>query len=433
MNLKKLVAFGLGLTLSTTLLGKEKVVFWHSMSGGLQTSLNKIVSDYNSSQNSVEIEAIYQGSYEETIGKFKAISGTKDAPTLIQMNDISTSFMYNSGAITPMQNFIEQDKFDVNTLEDALLNYYRIDGKLYSMPFNSSTAIMIYNKDAFREAGLDPNTPPKSYAEFAEYSKKLVKKNSNGSVDRYGSAVLMYGWFIEQFLANDRVTYVDKNNGRTGETPTSVTYKKDLPKILEFLRGMYKDGSATSYGRDWDSIRTAFSSGKVAMYFDSSAGIKGVINNSNFEVGTGFVLNESGNFNGSVVGGASLWITNSSADSTQKAAWDFIKYATSKDIQSYWSINTGYYPVNKASYDTAEMKQNMEQYPQFGTAVAEIKETKPSYSTQGAIIGVFPELRDKMVEAMEANYEGKTSVSKIVDKHVADSDRIIQRYNRINK
>ncbi|MGL4358732.1 MAG: extracellular solute-binding protein, partial [Cetobacterium sp.] len=216
-------------------------------------------------------------------------------------------------------------------------------------------------------------------------------------------------------------------------TPTSVTYKKDLPKILEFLRGMYKDGSATSYGRDWDSIRTAFSSGKVAMYFDSSAGIKGVINNSNFEVGTGFVLNESGNFNGSVVGGASLWITNSSADSTQKAAWDFIKYATSKDVQSYWSINTGYYPVNKASYDTAEMKQNMEQYPQFGTAVAEIKETKPSYSTQGAIIGVFPELRDKMVEAMEANYEGKTSVSKIVDKHVADSDRIIQRYNRINK
>lgn len=431
MNLKKMVV--LGLTVSTVMFAKEKVVFWHSMSGELQNSLNKIVNDYNGSQSNIEVEAIYQGSYEETIAKFKAISGTKEAPTLIQMNDISTAFMYKSGAITSMEKFIKNDNFDANRLEDALLNYYRIGGELYSMPFNSSTAILIYNKEAFKEAGLDPNTPPKSYSEYAEYSKKLTKKNSNGSIDRYGSAMIMYGWFIEQFLANDNKLYVNKENGRTGETPTEVAYKKDLPEILEWLRKMYKDGSATSYGREWDSTRTAFASGKVAMYLDSSAGIKGIIKNSNFEVGTGFIPNSSGEFNGSVVGGASLWITNSAADSTQKAAWDFVKYAVSKDVQSYWSINTGYYPVNKESYDTVEMKENMEKYPQFKTAVAEIKETKPSFATQGAILGVFPEVREKVVEAMENNYEGKITVDKIVDKVVNDSDRIIQRYNRINK
>ncbi|MGL5612663.1 extracellular solute-binding protein, partial [Cetobacterium sp.] len=205
------------------------------------------------------------------------------------------------------------------------------------------------------------------------------------------------------------------------------------PQILEWLRGMYKEDSATSYGREWDSTRTAFASGKVAMYLDSSAGIKGIINNSNFEVGTGFIPNASGEFNGSVVGGASLWITNSSDNDIQKAAWDFVKYATSKDVQTYWSINTGYYPVNKGSYETSEMKENMEKYPQFKTAVAEIKETKPSFATQGAILGVFPEVREKMVEAMEVNYEGKTSIDKIVEKVVIDSDKIIQRYNRINK
>ena len=430
MNFKTLLA--LGLTLSTTILAKEKVVFWHSMSGELQNSLNKIVKDYNSSQNDVEVEALYQGSYEETIAKFKAISGTKDAPNLIQMNDISTAFMYRSGAITPMEKFIKEDSFDVNSLEEALLNYYRIGGELYSMPFNSSTAILIYNKDAFKEVGLDPNKPPRSYSEYAEYSKKLTKLNSNKSVDRYGSAMIMYGWFVEQFLANNDKLYVNKENGRTGEVPTEVTYKKDLPQILEWLRGMYKDGSATSYGRDWDATRTAFSSGKVGMYIDSSAGIKGVINNSPFEVGTGFIPNETGEFNGSVVGGASLWITNSSNDIIQKSAWDFVKYAISKDVQSYWSINTGYYPVNKESYNTLEMKENMEKYPQFKTAVAEIKETKPSYVTQGAILGVFPEVREKMVEALEKNYEGKEKVDKIVDKVVNESNKIIQRYNRIN-
>ncbi|MGL5049807.1 MAG: ABC transporter substrate-binding protein [Fusobacteriaceae bacterium] len=431
MNLKKLVA--IGLTISTSLLAKEKVVFWHSMSGGLQSSLNKIVSDYNKSQNNIEIEAIYQGSYEEAISKFKAISRTKDAPAIIQMNEISTEFMYKSGSIVPMEDFIKADNFDVNKLEDALLNYYRIDGKLYSMPFNSSTAIMIYNKDAFKEVGLDPNKAPKSYSEFAEYSKKLTKKNSNGSIDRYGSAVLINGWFMEQFLANDGVNYLDNNNGRTGELPTAVAYKKELPKILEFLRGMYKDKTATSYGRDWDSVRTAFSSGKVAMYFDSSAGIKGIINNSNFEVGTGFIVSESGNLNGSVIGGASLWITNSTSDFTQKGAWDFIKYATSKDVQSEWSVNTGYYPVNKDSYFTEEMIKNTKKYPQFETAVAQIKETKPSFATRGAITGVFPELREKMIETMEANYDGKTSINKIVDKNISDSNRILQRYNRVNK
>ncbi|MGL5460306.1 MAG: ABC transporter substrate-binding protein, partial [Cetobacterium sp.] len=412
---------------------KEKVVFWHSMSGQLQNSLNKIVTDYNNSQNNIEIEAIYQGSYEETISKFKAISGTKEAPALIQMNDISTAFMYKSGAITPIEKFIKEDNFNVNNLEDVLLNYYRIGGELYSMPFNSSTAILIYNKDAFKEVGLDPNSPPRNYSEYAEYSKKLTKKNSNGSIERYGSAMIMYGWFIEQFLANDNKLYVNKENGRMGETPTEVTYEKDLPQILEWLRGMYKEDSATSYGREWDSTRTAFASGKVAMYLDSSAGIKGIINNSNFEVGTGFIPNASGEFNGSVVGGASLWITNSSDNDIQKAAWDFVKYATSKDVQTYWSINTGYYPVNKGSYETSEMKENMEKYPQFKTAVAEIKETKPSFATQGAILGVFPEVREKMVEAMEVNYEGKTSIDKIVEKVVIDSDKIIQRYNRINK
>ena len=431
MNLKKLIT--LGLTVSTIAFGKEKVVFWHSMSGQLQNSLNKIVSDYNNSQNKIEVEAIYQGSYEETIAKFKAISGTKEAPTLIQMNDISTAFMYRSGAITPMEKFISEDNFDTSNLEDTLLNYYRIGGELYSMPFNSSTAILIYNKDAFKEAGLDPNKPPKSYAEYAEYSKKLVKKNENGTVERYGSAMIMYGWFIEQFLANNNKLYVNKENGRIGEVPTEVAYKKELPQILEWLRGMYKDGSATSYGREWDSTRAAFSSGKVAMYLDSSAGIKGIINNSKFEVGTGFIPNASGEFNGSVVGGASLWITNSVENSKQKAAWDFVKYATSKDVQSYWSINTGYYPVNKESYKTSDMKENMEKYPQFKTAVAEIKETKPSFSTQGAILGVFPEVREKMVEAMENNYEEKASINKIVDKVVDDSNRIIQRYNRVNK
>jgi sn-glycerol 3-phosphate transport system substrate-binding protein len=433
MNLKKLLIISMATLMSISASAKEKIVFWHAMSGEGQKTLEKIVSDYNNSQDKIEVEAIFQGSYEEAIVKFKAVSGTDEVPNLVQMNDISTSFMYRSGSIVPMSDFIEKDtSFNVDNLEDVLLNYYRINGKLYSMPFNSSTAILVYNKDAFKEVGLDPEVAPKSYKEVEEFAKKLVKKDENGIVDRYGFSIISYAWFIEQLLANDNVLYTDEENGRNGNMPTKVVYGEQLPTILNWMQGMNSEKVAINYGREWDSTRSAFSSGKVAMYLDSSAGLTGIINNSKFNVGTAFIPNESGVFNGSVIGGASLWITDSKDDSKEQAAWDFVKYAVSKEVQAQWSTKTGYFPVNKLSYETETMKAYMEKTPQFKVVVDELKATNKNTATQGAILGVFPDVREKMVEAMEAVSEGEdgAKIAKDVEKA---SNRIISRYNRINK
>ena len=433
MKLRKLSMLLLGMALSVGTYAKENIVFWHAMTGEGQKALEKIVDDYNKSQDEVVVDAIFQGSYEESIVKFKAVSGTKEVPDLVQMNDVSTSFMYRSGAVVPMYEFIKEDKnFDESKLEDVLFNYYRINGNLYSMPFNSSTAILVYNKNAFREVGLDPEKAPKSYKEIEEYSRKLVKTNKNGVVDRYGFSIISYAWFIEQLLANDNSLYVDEENGRNGKLPTKVVYGKQLPVILDWMRRMNTEKLATNYGREWNTTRSAFNSGKVAMFLDSSAGITGVIKNSNFEVGTAFIPNESGEFNGSIIGGASLWITKSENKAKQKAAWDFVKYATSKDVQAFWSSKTGYFPVNKESYDTDLMKATMEKMPQFKTIVEELEATNKNTATQGAILGVFPDVREKMVEAMEAVSEGKDSKKEAQNVEKA-SNRIISRYNRINK
>lgn len=433
MNLKKLAVLSLGAMMSISTFAKENIVFWHAMSGEGQKTLEKIVNDYNNSQDKVHVDAIFQGSYEEAIVKFKAVSGTKEAPNLVQMNDISTSFMYRSGAIIPMSDFIEKDSnFDENKLEDVLLNYYRINNKLYSMPFNSSTAILLYNKDAFKEVGLDPEKAPTSYKEVEDFSRKLVKKNSNNVVDRYGFSIISYAWFIEQLLANDNTLYVDEENGRNGNNPTKVAYEKQLPVILNWMQNMNKEKLAINYGRDWDSTRSAFSSGKVAMYLDSSAGLTNIIQNSKFEVGAAFIPNESGEFNGSVIGGASLWITDSEDSAKEDAAWDFVKYAVSKDVQAFWSSKTGYFPVNKESYDTPLMQETMEKMPQFKIVVDELKATNKNTATQGAILGVFPDVREKMVETMEAVSEGKDG-QKAADDVAKASNRIISRYNRINK
>lgn len=427
MRLKTLISLLL-LGASTLASAKEKIIFWHAMGGNFQPTLNKIVEEYNKSQDKVEVEALYQGSYQEALNKFKSVQGTDKAPALIQLNEISTEYMYNSGAITPMQEFVKKDNYDLTKLEDTLINYYTINGTLYSMPFNSSASILLYNKDAFKEVGLDPEKAPKSYKELAEAAKKLTK-----GTERYGFAMIMDAWFIEQLLANENTLYVNEENGRAGKSPTAVAYNGEKIKtIFNWLNDMYRDNTATSYGKEYQNTRAAFLSGKVSMYIDSSAGIQQLTELANFEIGSAYVPSENGEFTGVPIGGASLWITNSVIDEKQAAAWDFVKYAVSKESQALWASSTGYYSVNKEAYDLDLLKKDLEKTPQKLVAVNEIKDTQKTAATSGAIVGVFPELRKVMTDSMEKVYVGREKIDKIIDKMVKESDRIVKRYNRLN-
>ena len=417
------------LGISTMAAAKEKIVFWHAMGGNFQPTLNKIVEEYNKSQDEYEVEALYQGSYQETLNKFKSVQGTDKAPALVQLNEISTEYMYNSGAITPMQNFVNRDGYDLSKLEDTLINYYTINGTLYSMPFNSSASVLLYNKDAFKEAGLDPEKAPRSYKEISEVAKKLTK-----GTERYGFAMIMDAWFIEQLLANENTLYVNEENGRAGKAPTGVAYEGDKIKaIFSWLNDMYRTNTATSYGKEYQNTRAAFLSEKVTMYMDSSSGIQQLTELADFEIGTAYVPSESGEFVGVPIGGASLWVTNSVPTKQQEAAWDFIKYAVSKESQALWASSTGYYSVNKEAYNLDLLKNDLEKTPQKLVAVNEIKNTKKTSATSGAVVGVFPELRKLMTDAMEKVYVGNEKLDKVIDKVVKDSDRVIKRYNRLNK
>ena len=427
MRLKTLISLLL-LGASTLASAKEKIIFWHAMGGNFQPTLNKIVEEYNKSQDKVEVEALYQGSYQEALNKFKSVQGTDKAPALIQLNEISTEYMYNSGAITPMQEFVKKDNYDLTKLEDTLINYYTINGTLYSMPFNSSASILLYNKDAFKEVGLDPEKAPKSYKELAEAAKKLTK-----GTERYGFAMIMDAWFIEQLLANENTLYVNEENGRAGKSPTAVAYNGEKIKtIFNWLNDMYRDNTATSYGKEYQNTRAAFLSGKVSMYIDSSAGIQQLTELANFEIGSAYVPSENGEFTGIPIGGASLWMTNSVSDEKQAAAWDFVKYAVSKESQALWASSTGYYSVNKEAYDLDLLKKDLEKTPQKLVAVNEIKDTQKTAATSGAIVGVFPELRKVRTDSMEKVYVGREKIDKIIDKMVKESDRIVKRYNRLN-
>lgn len=381
--------------------GKTVISFWHAMSGSGQTALDSLVADFNASQDDYEVKAEFQGSYEESLTKLRSVGGTADAPAITQVFEVGTKYMIESGFIEPMQKFIDEDNYDLSQLEENILNYYSLDGELYSMPFNSSTPVMLYNKDAFKEAGLDPENPPKTFQEVIDAAAKLKTDEMKGF------SMLTYGWFFEQLVATQGGLYVNEENGRAGDATEAVFNGEEGQRVFEFLNTMNKAGTFGNFGTNWDDIRAAFQSGKVAMYMDSSAGVRGIIDNAPFEVGAAYIpYADEVDRKGVVIGGASLWMSKGIAEIEQKAAWEFMKYLTTPEVQAKWHLDTGYFAINPSAYEEDIVKKAWEEMPQLKVTVEQLQSTEPSIATQGALISVFPESRQQIVTALENLYQG---------------------------
>lgn len=382
---------------------KTEITFWHAMSGANGEALEVIVDKFNEQSDSVEVEAIYQGSYDDSLTKLRAIGGSDEAPAIVQVFEIGTKYMSESGFITPMQEFIDEDNFDTSALEENILSYYTLDDQLYSMPFNTSNAIMFYNKDMFEEAGLDPDNPPNSFSEVIDAAEKLSDGNRT-----YGFTMATIGWFFEQLMANQGALYLDNDNGRDGDPTEALVNSEEGLKIFNWLKEMNEAGTFTNYGSDWEDPRGPFFAGQVGMYLDSTANTSSVIEQSDFEVGTAFLPTADGvDPQGVIVGGASLWITNKVSDEEQHAAWEFVKFMTEPAVQAEWAASTGYFPITPAAYDEDILKDVYEEFPQFTTAVDQLENTTPSPATGGALTEVLPEARKIIETALGEMYEGK--------------------------
>ncbi|MBS2970591.1 ABC transporter substrate-binding protein [Metabacillus sp. KIGAM252] len=407
--------------------GKIEVTFWHAMAGDLETSLKEIVNEYNKSQDKIEVKPVFQGTYEEALTKFNTVAGSPEAPTIMQTFEVGTKYMIDSNKIEPVQKFIDQDKFDTSQWEKNISNYYTVDGKQYSMPFNSSTPVLVYNKDAFKKAGLDPEKAPQTYSELKSAAQALTTGSQKGF------SILNYGWFFEEMVAVQGGTYVDKENGRKGDAEKATFNGPEGKRVFDLISQMHKDGSFYNSGQNWDSMRAAFQSQKIAMFLDSSAGIKELIDNAPFDIGVAYIPVPDGiERQGVVVGGASLWMSKGTAEEEQQGAWDFMKYLSTPEVQAKWHVDSGYFSINPKAYEQDIVKKEWEKYPQLKVTVDQLKNTKPSPATQGALISVFPESRQKVVTGMESLYQG-TDPQEALNRAAKETERSLEMANRKQK
>ncbi|KYZ75589.1 ABC transporter substrate-binding protein [Anaerosporomusa subterranea] len=411
-----------------------KVVFWYSLAGKISETTKKMVEEFNKTHPDIQVEAIYQGSYDDSINKLKQSIQSKSAPHVIQIYDIGTRFMIDSKSVVPAQKWIDTDKIDVAKFEKNIMGYYTVDNKLYSMPFNTSTPILYYNKDAFKAAGLDPEKPPRTFEEVAEAARKLTVKEG-GKVTRSGMSIAIYGWFFEQLMALQNATYANNNNGRDSLATAVTINGPEGEKILNWWNDMVKEGSAANMGRKTADTQKAFVGGQIAMTIDSTAVLGDIMNGvgGKFQVGTAFMPRPADSKGGVIIGGGSLWMLSGHSDKEEKAAWEFVKFMTSAKQQAYWHINTGYFPVTQLAYDDPDLKKHQEKYPQFKVAVDQLHATPVTRPTQGALLGVFTQARQEVEGAIERTLTGQASAKDSLTKAQDTINASIGRYNQTIK
>jgi sn-glycerol 3-phosphate transport system substrate-binding protein len=421
-------------TIAPAAAGATKISFWHSMGDPGNTAIIKMANDYNASQQKCHVTPIYQGSYDDSLNKLKAGLQSKDTPALVQLFDIGTRQMIDLKVITPVQNYIDKEKYDISDLEANVLSYYSVDKKLYSMPFNTSNPILYYNVDMFKAAGLDPAKPPRTFAEFTDAARKLTKKDASGKVTVAGANFAIYGWFFEQLLAVSGVNYVDNGNGRTSFATKAIFNGPEGLAIMNWWKAMVDEGIMVNLGRPTVNSRNAFLAGQTAMILESTAQVRGLLDGSKgkFELGTGFLPRPNEDAftkSGTIIGGASLWIINNRPQVEQDCAWEFIKYQSSPAEQAYWHTMTGYYPIRKAAYNEQLDKDWVAKYPQFTTAVDQLHAAPLNTFTQGGLIGVFPQARATVETMIEEVLAGKGTTQASLDKAAKAVTDAIAEYN----
>lgn len=405
----------------------EKITFWHSMTGETQKSIERVVNDFNQSQNDYKVVPEFQGQYVEALPKFLSVGGTKKAPVLFQSNEISTKQLATSGMIEPMETITKKYKYDTSDIRENILDYYRVDGKLYSMPFNSSAPVLYYNKDAFKAAGIDELPKSPTYEQVTDAAKKLKEKTGKAKL-----SILPYGWNFEELLANQNQELVNNGNGRK-KTATKSTFNNAAGKnILNWIKTNADAKTLVDYGTGAnaaDNELSGFTSKQIDMFMNSSASLGDIKKNAKFDVGVTYMPHpENKPANGVAIGGASIWLSKGKSNKQEKGAAEFLKFATSPKEQAQWSIDTGYFAINKKSYDTKLLKDAFKETPILAAPVDQLKDTKKNTASAGALITAMPKERVNTQNAMENVINGK-NVNKELAKAAEKTDADIKSAN----
>ncbi len=405
--------------------------FWHAMSGTRIELIQSIVDDFMAQNPNITVNVQYTGSYNDTLNKAVSAHKAGNAPHVFHSYEIGTLGMINSGMISPVDQLA--DRYDIEIPWDDFFvpvqSYYKYQGRHYSMPFNSSTPLIFYNKTLFEKAGLDPENPPKTYEGIREAAIALKASGIDTPVTWN-----LHSWYFEQMCCLQDAPFVNNDNGRGKELPTAVLFNGAAGnKALDWWIGMYDDGLFMDVGPGWSNHRAAFGAGEVAMVMSSSSDVNLLTKSlaeKGWEMGTGFIPRPEGATGGVAIGGGSLWMTNNHPAEEELAALKLVEFISSDEPQMAWHKGTGYFPVRKTAMDKLEKEGWFIENPNYLTAFEQLLVSPETLNTAGSLLGVFPETRAIIQSEIQECYAGK-DVSKALDDAAAQVNDLITEWNEL--
>jgi len=407
------------------------IQFWHSMEGALGERVNALAADFNKKQSDYVVKPVYKGNYGESMNAGIAAFRAGNAPDILQVFEVGTATMMNArGAVKPVQEMSEEAGKALNPKDfiGAVAGYYASpEGKLVSMPFNSSTVVMYYNKDAFTKAGLDPEKPPKTWEELAAAGKKL-KESGQGC----GYTTSWPSWTqLETFSAWHNVPYASKDNG-FGGLDARLQITSDLHvRHLENLAAMGKDG-IFMYGGRGDEPNSLFISGKCAMITGSSGLRANISRNAKFAFGTTnlpYYADVQGAPQNTIIGGASLWVFSNKSPEVYKGVTEFFHFLSSPEIAARWHQETGYVPVTVAAYDLTKKSGFYDKNPGTEVGVKQLN-VETTAQSRGVRLGFLPQIREIEDGEIERIVAGRTSAKEGLASMVKRGDELLERFEK---
>jgi sn-glycerol 3-phosphate transport system substrate-binding protein len=354
---RTLAALGASLTLLGHAAAQVEVPFYFpvAVGGPITKLIDQYAADFNKDNPAIKVQPIYAGSYQDTIVKALTAHKAGTPPVASVLLSTDTFTLIDEDAVVPIDNFVKtaDDKAWLGSFYKAFMLNGQIGGKTWGVPFQRSTIVLYWNKELFKEAGLDPNKPPANWAELVSVAQKLTKKDASGKVTQYGIQVPSSGfpyWLFQGFTTQNDVILAN-------EAGNAVRY--DDPKVIEALQFWVdlsrKHGVHPAGVVEWGTTPKDFMEKKVAMIWTTTGNLTNIRTNAKFDFGVAML--PAGKKRGSPTGGGNFFIFKKATPAQQEAAFKFARWLTTPERAAQWGIDTGYVAVSPAAWDTAAMKK----------------------------------------------------------------------------
>jgi sn-glycerol 3-phosphate transport system substrate-binding protein len=429
-----IAAFAIAAAFSAPAQAQVEIQWWHAMGGALGDWVNDLAKDFNASQKEYKIVPTFKGSYDESMTAAIAAFRSGNAPHILQVFEVGTATMMASkGAIVPVAQVMKDAgyKFDPSIYVPAVAGYYTApNGQMLSFPFNSSTTVFHYNKDAFKAAGLDPEKPPTTWPEVALAAAKL---KASGHKCPFSTSWISWTQ-LESFSTWHNVLYATQNNG-FGGTNARLAFNSPLhQRHIENLANMAKQGLFVYKGRA-NAPDAVFVSGECAMFTGSSGLYGNVKRNAKFAAGISalpYYPDVAGAPQNTIIGGASLWVMSGKKPAEYKGVAAFFTYLSKPEVAAASHQRTGYLPVTKASYELTEKSGFYKQNPGTDVAVTQMIR-KTTDKSRGVRLGNFVQIRTIIDEEMENVWSGKKTPKEGLDEAVKRGNEQLERFDKSAK